>query len=205
MNTANSRCVLFSAFLCLKLFISTGLWHDICITGGLCGEAGCALIDWLEARRGWGSIPSVTKQLDCLRTGQSMPAPRFCGPTQRSCCAIASASILQAGAFILIGLTTLGHFQLCLAADPEDLHWQLVLDCRSCNCIFLNSARVVGEMPRYANWWFHSAKSEHNSHTSKVCSNFKKVIFFSFFFWPVVCASKWNPYVWLHETTLTPR
>lgn len=71
---------------------------------------------WLEAWRGCGSIPSVTKQLDCLRTGQSDSVAQLSG---------AAAPVLQAGAFILIGLTSLGHVQLCLAADPEDLHWQL--------------------------------------------------------------------------------
>lgn len=128
---------LFSTFLCLKLFISTGLWHDICKTSRLCGEAGCVLI------AGWRPrvdvVPSLLLQSSLIASGQGKAClHRDCGTTGLSCNGMASALVLQAGVFILIRLTSLGHVQLSLATDPEDLHWQLILECMFPICIFLN-------------------------------------------------------------------
>lgn len=112
-------------------------------TSRLCGEAGCVLI------AGWRPrvdvVPSLLLQSSLIASGQGKAClHRDWDTTGLSCNGMASAPVLQAGVFILIRLTSLGHVQLSLATDPDYLHWQLVLEFMFSICIFLNFCQCDG-------------------------------------------------------------
>lgn len=58
----------FPYFQCLKSFISTGLWHDICKTFRLCGEVGYVLIPGQRPRE--DVVPSLLLQSSLIALGQ---------------------------------------------------------------------------------------------------------------------------------------